>query len=282
VCLLAPEAGRALVGTGASEVDALLPWDGPELARRIAGETTSGPLDAALARADLVIAYTRDDSLAQALRPRAGRLLRHDPAPPPGSPHISRWLAEPITALGLPLPDSAPPDLCFSSAERGAAAELLSCLPERFLALHPGSGSPAKCWPGERFGALAGSLAGPTRFLVALGPAEEDQRWEQLAGALVARELPLRSLGALLSLAGLYVGNDSGVSHLAAASGARTLALFGPTAPDVWLPVGRGVCCLRAPDRTLASLSVEEVAHAAAALRGYVNGERTSTRLIKR
>ena len=54
----------------------------------------------------------------------------------------------------------------------------------------------------------------------------------------VARELPLRVLGAVLARAGLYVGNDSGVSHLAAACGAPTLALFGPTDPALWAPVG--------------------------------------------
>jgi heptosyltransferase III len=282
VSLLAPGAGRALVGAGSSEVDELLPWEGPELARRLAGEATGGPLAAALARADAVIAYTREDSLVQALRPRHGGWLRHDPAPPPESPHISSWLAEPIHTLGVPLPASAPADLRFSPAERGAAAQLLSALPEQFLALHPGSGSTAKCWPNGRFAELAARLAGPERFLVVLGPAESDQRWEHLPGTLVARELPLRTLGALLSQAGLFVGNDSGVSHLTAASGAPTLALFGPTTPQVWSPVGRSVRCLRASDRTLTALSSDEVAHEAAAFLAHVSGERTSTRLISR
>ncbi|MEE9264659.1 MAG: glycosyltransferase family 9 protein, partial [Vicinamibacteria bacterium] len=42
----------------------------------------------------------------------------------------------------------------------------------------------------------------------------------------------------VLSQAGVYVGNDSGVSHLAAASGAPTIALFGPTDPSMWAPLG--------------------------------------------
>ncbi len=306
MCLLAPEAGCALVGTGPSEVDALLPWDGLELTRILGGEATSGPLDAALRRADAVIAYTRGDALARALRSRSGRLLLRDPSPPPTGPHVALWLAEPIAALGVPLPAGRslgattvtcapePPDLSFSPAEREAAAQLASALPPRFLALHPGSGSPAKCWPADRFAALATRLAGSppddgrpcgggaSRFLVVLGPAEKDQRWDRSRGAVIARELPLRTLGALLSHAGLFVGNDSGVAHLAAACGAPTLALFGPTDPGVWAPVGRSVRWLRAPDHTLAALTIDEVAREAAALQAHVNGERTSTRLIRR
>ena len=291
VCLLAPSAGSVLLGTGASEVEELLPWDGPELAQRLAGTATNGPLAAAIARVDAVLAYTRSDRVAAALRPRGGLWLQRDPAPPPASRHASLWLAEPIAGLlagghplGLPsLPGiSEPPELCFSPGEREAAAPLLSALPARFLALHPGSGSPAKCWPLDRFAALARRLAGARPFLVALGPAESEQRFASLPGAVVARELPLRTLGALLSRAGLFVGNDSGVSHLAAASGATTLALFGPTDPAVWSPVGRNVRALRAADHALATLSLDEVAREAAALLAHVNGERTSTRLISR
>ena len=61
-------------------------------------------------------------------------------------------------------------------------------------------------------------------------------------------------LGAVLAHAGLYVGNDSGVSHLAAAWGAPALALFGPTDPAQWAPVGPHVKVLRAKDEKMDSL----------------------------
>jgi ADP-heptose:LPS heptosyltransferase len=67
-------------------------------------------------------------------------------------------------------------------------------------------------------------------------------------GAVCARDLPPRVLGPLLAQSGSFVGNDSGVTHLAAASGARTLALFGPTDPAQWAPVGPAVKALRAAD----------------------------------
>ncbi len=134
-------------------------------------------------------------------------------------------------------------------------------LPEGFLAVHPGSGSPAKNWPTERFAEAAHRLSDGRPCLLVLGPAEETTRdWP---GFTVAREWPLRVLGAALSRAGLFLGNDSGVAHLAAASGAPTLTLFGPTDPALWAPVGSRVSTLPAPDGDLAALPVDAVVRAA-------------------
>ena len=77
--------------------------------------------------------------------------------------------------------------------------------------------------------------------------------------ARLACNLPLRTLGAVLSRAGLFLGNDSGISHLAAAGGTRTLALFGPTDPAQWAPVGRAVLTLRPASADLADLQVDGV-----------------------
>ncbi len=86
-------------------------------------------------------------------------------------------------------------------------------------------------------------------------------------GALLARDLPLRALAAALARAGLFLGNDSGVAHLAAACGTRTLALFGPTDPTLWAPVGRSVATLRPASGNLADLPVDDVVAASRALR---------------
>jgi ADP-heptose:LPS heptosyltransferase len=104
--------------------------------------------------------------------------------------------------------------------------------------------------------------------MLVLGPA--DDSCEALAherGAVVVREPSIGELGALLSRAGLFVGNDSGVSHLAAAYGAPTVALFGPTDPTVWSPVGPRVRTLRAPDQRMESMRIEEVEKAIDELR---------------
>jgi len=271
VLLLAPAAGAVLVGSGASEVEALLPWEGTETAGVLSGEHTRGPVGEALVQADAVVAYTRDREVVAALRARTRQILDLDPAPPAGGPHASVWLTRPLAALGVEAAGD-PPELVFSAAETSAAAPFARSLAPAFLAVHPGSGSLRKNWPASRFVLLERRLALPRPWLLATGPGEERLALE-VTGAVLARSLPLRVLGALLSRAGLFVGNDAGVTHLAAAAGAPTLALFGPTSPDSWSPVGRRVRCLVAPGGALDALGVEDVAAEAASLAGasYIN-----------
>jgi heptosyltransferase-3 len=261
VSLLAPDAAAALVGPG--EAAQALPWDGPEMAALLAGETTGGPVESALLSAHVVIAYTRSLPVLDALRRHAGRLVPRDPAPPPGGPHASAWLAGALSELGLEAREDPPP-LLFTEAETAGAEAATSRLPRGFVAVHPGSGSRAKNWPLERFVAAARRLSRRRPWLLVLGPAEADV--VAPPDAVVASALPLRRLGAILARAGLFVGNDSGVAHLAAACGTRTLALFGPTDPAVWAPVGRAVRTLRAAGRRLEDLGVDEVVEAGRAL----------------
>ena len=259
VSLLAPAApAEALVGPG--EIAEALPWDGPEMAALLAGEKTGGPVEAAVASADAVIACTRSAPVLDVLGGRARRLVARDPAPPAGGPHASLWLAGALTALGIDACDDPPP-LHFTQSETIEAEAATSGLPPAFLAVHPGSGSPAKNWPFDRFVEAARRLSPGRPWLLVLGPAEDDR--VPPPGALVGRGLPLRRLGAVLARAGLFLGNDSGVAHLAAACGTRTLALFGPTDPAQWSPVGRAVCTLRAATGRLDDLSVDEVVSAA-------------------
>jgi ADP-heptose:LPS heptosyltransferase len=113
------------------------------------------------------------------------------------------------------------------------------------------------------------ALASGRPWLLVEGPADEAAAapLRALPGAVVARNRPLRELGAILARAGLYVGNDSGITHLAAAWGAPTLALFGPTDPAVWAPLGPRVTSLRSRDGRMDGLAVAEVAAAAHAAR---------------
>jgi ADP-heptose:LPS heptosyltransferase len=89
-----------------------------------------------------------------------------------------------------------------------------------------------------------------------IGPGDEETAapLTGLPGVVPLGPVPVRVLGALLSQAGLYVGNDSGVTHLAAAAGAPTLALFGPTDPATWAPVGPRVEVARSPDARMSGL----------------------------
>jgi heptosyltransferase-2 len=271
VQIVAPAApGAALVGTSESEAERLWPWDGPDVASLLAGDLGASGLVEALRSAAAVVAYTRSPSLIDSLHAQARRLVAHDPSPPAEGPHASRWLAEPLRELGV-LADADPPALVFSEGEHASAASILARLPRPFIAIHPGSGSLAKNWPAERFVALADRLGRDRPVLLVLGPAENaafDPIASHRAHWVVARELPLRSLGALLSHAALFVGNDSGASHLAAAAGAPTLALFGPTDPALWAPLGPRVRSIRAPGGRMDALDVESVWEATASLAG--------------
>ena len=105
---------------------------------------------------------------------------------------------------------------------------------ENFAVIHPFSGSARKNWPLDKFRHLARGLqrAMPVRWCA--GPDDPP-----LDGAV--RIDDLYELARWLAGARLYVGNDSGITHLAAAVGTPVLALFGPTEPGVWAPRGPNV-----------------------------------------
>jgi ADP-heptose:LPS heptosyltransferase len=116
---------------------------------------------------------------------------------------------------------------------------------ERVLAIHPGSGSPGKNWDARKFAAVADWASERCQVLLISGPAqdgvEEFRDSMKKARPLVADNLPLIHLAALLKATTVYLGNDSGITHLAASLGLPTVALFGPTNPALWGPKGPGV-----------------------------------------
>jgi heptosyltransferase-2 len=134
------------------------------------------------------------------------------------------------------------------------------------LALHPGSGSPRKNWPEANWAELLKRLGASsnTRFLLVGGEAEGD-RLNRLAESLpaerveLARNLPLVDLARRLAVCEVFVGHDSGITHLAAAVGLGGVVLWGDTARSVWAPRAQRMKVLVAPGG-LSALSVESVA----------------------
>jgi ADP-heptose:LPS heptosyltransferase len=184
-----------------------------------------------------------------------------------GTPHAV-WIpsfqaegAEPVaqvqarrgTLLGL----DYTPEPVRLALDPQAAADAAAALPGRgpWLALAPGSGNPLKNWPLSHYFEVSRALAWEFKLEVVwfAGPAEH--AWLPYLGALagaqgqvLAAGFPLPTVAALLARALLYVGNDSGLTHLAAAAGVRrVLALFGPTSPRIWAPPGEQVSVLQAP-----------------------------------
>ena len=106
--------------------------------------------------------------------------------------------------------------------------------------IHPGSGSPAKNWPAAQLAETIRALAQPVRLIVGEADAAAAHAVEDRLGEPMPHltNVPLAELAARLAGCHAYVGNDSGVSHLAGLCGARTIVLFGPTSPAVWRPIG--------------------------------------------
>lgn len=149
-----------------------------------------------------------------------------------------------LSCVGEALPSVLSPSVDLKPDALLWAEELLRPqeASKRVLAIGPGSGASEKNWPGRFFRAVARwweeRRAG--RSLVILGPAEEERQEEgEFGSALVVRGLSLARVAALLSRAHLYLGNDSGITHLAASVGVQTVALFGPTDARQWGPRGK-------------------------------------------
>lgn len=190
------------------------------------------------------------ERLASAL-PR--RLYSFDPAPRPGqSRHITdQWLDDlrrqgwvPTQPLDWHDAQLQPGDAMITAGRAMLAARGVSGPP---VALLPGSGGRAKCWPLPNFIALAGHVSrrGATPYFI-LGPAELE-RWSRpdldtVRDCAPCIEAPSnRELASILACAACVVGNDSGPTHLASWLGRPVTAVFGPTSPEVWRPMGRYV-----------------------------------------
>lgn len=117
--------------------------------------------------------------------------------------------------------------------------------PNRFVIMHPYSRSGYKCWPAKQWGELANLVTARLGMEVVftITPALEDRALLEdiLADAprgvsVLSEPLTLNQLAAGLSIASAYVGGDTVVTHIAAAVGAQTIALYGPTLTRYWAP----------------------------------------------
>lgn len=206
-----------------------------------------------IAAFDLILSYLGDaDGVLQANLQAAGarRLITCDPIVISG--HAEDHLLRPIKELGIGIPADAGPLLPWPAALREQGRH---CLKELGLAgavigLHPGSGSARKNWPVERFALLAKrvprSLSAQPLFILGEADTAVARALTRLAPkvpVLANRTLPV--LASVLAVSQGYVGNDSGVTHLAAALGVPVVAIFGPTDAAMWGARGAKVVILQ-------------------------------------
>ncbi len=173
--------------------------------------------------------------------------------------------------------DVIPPPLPVawtSQADRDRAA---GWLPPGGLivALGPTANWDGKIWPADRFVGLFHHLASTrpdARAVVLAGPGAKERVLAEnvlrlLPDAIdLAGGLELPEAAACLARADLFVGNDSGLMHLAAASGAPTLGLFGPTPAGEYAPAGRRTAVACSPNARMGDLTLDAVARAAETL----------------
>ncbi|GAC1353902.1 MAG: glycosyltransferase family 9 protein [Ktedonobacteraceae bacterium] len=135
------------------------------------------------------------------------------------------------------------------------------------IAIHPGSGGAAKCWPVTHFAAVIRALwQHQIPVLLLAGPADTE-RFSMLMQLIMSPptplllklvvDAPLVEVAERLQHCEGYLGNDSGMTHLAAMLGLPTIVLFGPSNPIVWRPVGPDVHILHEPN--LENILVESV-----------------------
>lgn len=217
-----------------------------------------------------VISYLFDpDGIFEANLRRAGvrNYLGAYRRPVDGGAHASEVWSEALAQLAV-WPEDHVPRIHLLERDHEAAERSLSLLEGReYWAIHPGSGSPRKNWDLSRwrgFVEFLRSRHGDIGFAVTVGEAE----WEHFdriapifeGGRVVwLRDEDLPTIAAVLKGARGFVGNDSGITHLAAATGVATTVLFGPTDPSVWAPRGGHVRVVRSKDGTMAEIRVEDV-----------------------
>jgi len=242
-----PRLGGLLHGLGL--VDAAVPFDALGISALFTGEPLPAALEERLTGFARVVSWfgARDATY----RERLGRAARHvviaSPVPSDTSP-VPVWrqlvdtVADTIGATASPATAPVPIPAPWRIAAIRALDRLGVRPDDRLLVVHPGAGAAWKCWPANE---LAHAIAlvrreEDVRVVVHQGPADRDavaRMLRELAEPttlLIEPELPL--LSAVLSDAAAYLGSDSGVSHLAAAVGARGIIRFPAATRDRWLP----------------------------------------------
>ena len=167
--------------------------------------------------------------------------------------HVAEHVKQSLIGVDLASPGEDPV-LGVTAREREDGREILQAMGlenQKLALLAPGSGSKQKNWAPGRFAGLAAGLGqqGFTPLLLE-GPADSEAVAEVL-DCIKSDRPPVLSddspaaLKGVLAHAGLFVGNDAGPTHLAALMGVPTVAVFGPSDPVLWSPIGPAVKIVR-------------------------------------
>ncbi|GCE48375.1 ADP-heptose:LPS heptosyltransferase [Thermosporothrix hazakensis] len=220
----------------------------PETARRLLSPQFAGY--------DLAICWLRDSegTIARNLTASGIQEVITAPGRPPADTviHVAEYLAQ---TAGVMLA----PDFQLTLPQRPSGQET--------IAIHPGSGGPQKCWPVPCFAEVIQHLEQkrqPTLLLA--GPAEA-QRLQELRHLLTPApaflteliSAPLLDVAYALTSCRAYLGNDTGITHLAALLGIPTLALFQASDPRLWRPLGQKVHIITISHQGVGNMSTQSI-----------------------
>jgi heptosyltransferase III len=242
--------------------DRIARLDAPDVAPLfISGPITPG-LQRRLREFDIAISFLSDpDGVAGENLASAGvqRIITCSPMMRPGV-HAVYQLAAALEPLGVGLHNPVP-RLKLDGIQKH----------ESLLGFHPGSGSRLKNWPLERWSELVEKIAPRfERLLLIAGEADREavpffqRRYGSFLEIMFCPNL--WDLARALSRCTVFLGHDSGVTHLAAAVNTATIALFGPTDPGVWRPLGDQVEIIRGEGGRMDAISVSAVRHGVASI----------------
>jgi heptosyltransferase-3 len=203
----------------------------------------------AFTRWDLVVDI-RASALAWLVPTRRRAIMRKTPG------HKTAQIATILPVSPPPLPVT-----WTSDADRARARALL---PDgtTWIGLGPTANWSGKVWPAANFAALFKQLQQGARPVIFAGPGAQERAGAQLVldqlpdAVDLCGKLTLSEAAACLARCALFIGNDSGLMHISAASGVPTLGLFGPTSVAEYGPAGRAVAAVAGPGKDIASLTV--------------------------
>lgn len=132
-------------------------------------------------------------------------------------------------------------DINFISKVNETSSCIANQISNKSIFLHPGSGSLKKNWPFSNFLIIAKTLRQKYPINWIIGECEELVCKDIPESDKIFQNLSLPEIYRTLQEGILYIGNDSGISHLAAITGIPTIALFGPSNPNIWKPYGENV-----------------------------------------
>jgi heptosyltransferase III len=222
----------------------------PDLTLNLHGGTKSLQLTvASRARWRAGFAHFRFQSIYNVRIPRAQEILGVE-----RKVHTAEHLASTVFFLGVPLQDIPRARLFADKIPNGRP----------YVVIHPAASTPDKTWPAERFLETASYLQQQLDLdpVFIAGPDESLAPFKHYRTVPAA---PLEQIKSLLAGATLFIGNDSGPAHMAAAFGLPVVVLFGSSDPEIWSPWKTEAVVLRS-ESGIAGIGVDEVVNAISTL----------------